>query len=198
MRELPPILLPEFTELEATVSSFSTVRVKKVSYSVPSVLKGTRVRLRVYEERIEVRSGSVLVDTLPRKPGTGYRIDYRHVVESLRRKPGAFSNCAYKDQLFPTEAFRLAHERLKEKFEERRADKEYVEILSLAAGEGEDRVSEALSELVAGGESFTMDSVKRALEIPVLVPKVERPAPSLSSYDNFLSMARSLTCLLIH
>ena len=104
-------------------------------------MKGSRVRLRVYEEKIEVRSGSVLVETLPRKPGTGYKVDYRHVIESLRRKPGAFANCKYKDQLFPTEHFRLAYERLRSDFEERRADKEYLEILSLAAGNGEEKVS---------------------------------------------------------
>jgi len=198
MRELPPTLLPAFTEMEAAVSSFSTVRVKKVAYSVPSRLKGSRVRLRIHEEKIEVYSGSVLVETLPRKPGTGYSINYRHVIESLRRKPGAFANCRYKDQLFPTERFRLAHERLRSDFEDRRADKEYLEILSLAAGNGEGKVSGILRDLLIGNVRFTMDAVKRALRVPLVIPPVEIAKPSLSSYDELLSMARRAICLLIH
>ena len=198
MRELPELLLPEYTEHDTTVSSFSTIRVKKVVYSVPSRLKGHKVRLHVYEERIEIRTGSTLLDTLTRKTGTGYRINYRHVIESLRRKPGAFANCRYKDQLFPSEMFSVAYERLQDEFDERRADKEYLEILSLAAGHGEEKVSNILADLLLKKRCFTMDTVKQALQIPVMIPIVKIPKPSLSSYDSFLDMARRVICLVIH
>jgi hypothetical protein len=35
---------------------------------------------------------------------TGYVVDYRHVICSLRRKPMALANLVYRDQLFPRSA----------------------------------------------------------------------------------------------
>ena len=188
MRELPEISLPEYLEEDKTVSSFGTIRVKKVTYSVPTRLKGYKVRVRVYEDRIEVFSGRNHIHTLPRKTGEGYSINYRHVIESLRRKPGAFANCRYKDQLFPNEVFYRVYERLKEQFNERLADKEYIEIVSLAAGHGEDKVSGILQELLSCEKLLTMDAVKHKLELPVSIPKVNRPAPVLSTYNEFLTL----------
>jgi len=95
MRELPEIRLPEYSEEDKTVSSFGTIRVKKVAYSVPSRLKGHKVRVRVYEDKLELFSGRKHIETLPRKTGVGYSVNYRHVIESFRRKPGAFANCRY-------------------------------------------------------------------------------------------------------
>ena len=198
MRELPDIFLPEYTEHETTVSSFSTVRVNKVVYSVPTSLKDKKVRLHVYENRIEIHVGRKLFETITRRTGTGYCVDYRHVIESLRRKPGAFANCRYKDQCFPSEIYRVAYERLGERFDDKRADKEYLEILGMAAEHGEDKVSDVLEELIRKKQGFTMDTVKQALDIEIVIPEVERPAPSLLSYDSFLNMARRVICLLIH
>ena len=198
MRELPEVLLPEYTEHDTTVSSFSTIRVKKVIYSVSPRLKGEKVRLHVYEDKIEIRTGSTLLETLAKKTGIGYHINYRHVIESLCRKPGAFANCRYKDQLFPTGAFSDAYEYLQSEFEERRADKEYLEILRMAAEHGEENVSNILADLLAEKKHFTMDTVKHALDIPFAVPEIERPDPSLSVYDSFLNTTGRTLCLPIH
>lgn len=190
MRELPEVRLPEYTEEDKTVSSFGTVRVKKVAYSVPTRLKGHKVRVRVYEDRIELFSGRKHIDTISRKTGVGYSVDYRHVIESFRRKPGAFANCRYKDQLFPNEVFLKVYERLQEQFDERLADKEYLEILNLAAGHGEDKVSDILRELISGKKRLIMDMVKEKLDLPVVIPELNRPAPALSSYDSLLSQVK--------
>jgi transposase len=198
MRELPEVRLPEYTEEEKTVSSFGMIRVKKIAYSVPSRLKGRRIRVRVHEDRIELFSGVNHIGTLERKTGCGYKVDYRDVIESLRRKPGAFANCRYKDQLFPSGIFSAAYEQLLEQFEERRADREYLEILYLAAGNGEDKVSGLLSAIIDEKIPFTMDTVKRKLNIQTPLPELHRPEPSLFSYDNLLTMARRVICLLIH
>jgi transposase len=198
MRELPEVRLPEFIEDHTTVSSFGTIRVKKMAYSVPSRLKGEKIRIRVYEDKIELFSGIKCIATIPRKPGTGYCIDYRHVIETLRRKPGAFANCRYKDQLFPSEIFSEAYEQLHSQFNERLADREYIEILYLAFSHGEDRVSDILSGLIDGKERFTMETVKQELDIPMPIPKINRAEPDLFSYDGLLSFARRAICLLIH
>jgi len=198
MRELPEHRVPEYTEDQTTVSSFGTIRVKKMAYSVSSRLKGCKIRLRVHEDRIELYSGVKRIYTLSRKPGSGYCIDYRHVIESLRRKPGAFANCRYKDQLFPSMIFSEAYEQLRERFSERVADREYVEILYLAFSHGEEKVSDILAVLTSGKKLFTVDTVKRHLDIPTKVPEIKRAAPALLSYDKLLTLARRAICLLIH
>ena len=198
MRELPEIRLPEFSEEHTTVNSFGTIRVKKMAYSVPPRLKNQKIRIHVYEDKIELFSGIKCIETIPRKPGTGYCIDYRHVIETLRRKPGAFANCRYKDQLFPSEIFSKAYEQLQNQFNERLADREYIEILYLAFSQGEDRVSDILSGLIDKKERFTMETVKQKLDIPMSIPKINRPKPGLSSYDGLLSFVRRAICLLIH
>ena len=190
MRELPEARLPVYTEEEKTVSTFGTIRVKKVAYSVPSRLKGHKIRVRVYEDRIELFSGRKHIDTLPRKTGCGYSVNYRHVIESLRRKPGAFANCRYKDQLFPNEIFSRTYERLRERFDEHLADREYIGILHLAAGNGEDKVSDILSDLLSEEKFFTMDMVKQKLDLPVSIPELNRPAPVLLSYDSLLTQGK--------
>ncbi len=124
--------------------------------------------------------------------GTGYCIDYRHVIKTLQRKPGAFANCQYKEQLFPQEVFLGTHEYLTAKYGERVGDREYLEILNLAAMEGEDRVANILRKILAKKDSLTPESVKLKLNIPMSLPIVEISQPELSTYDSLLTERRSL------
>ena len=131
-------------------------------------------------------SGRVHLLTLDRKKGTGYSIDYRHVIESLRRKPGAFANYRYKDQLFPTHALSMAYEYFVDKYNEHLASKEYLEILHLAAHNGEEKVSNIIIGILEKGEKLSIDAVKQKLNIPMNVPKVNMLIPSLAIYDRLL------------
>ena len=190
MRELPEIRLPEYIEEEKMVSSFGTVRVKKVAYSVPSRLKNCKVRVRVYEDRIMIFTGVKHLLTLNRKNGTGYCIDYRHVIKTLQRKPGAFANCHYKEQLFPQESFLGAYEYLTAKYGERVGDREYLEILNLAAMEGEDKVADILKEILSKKVQLTPENVKLKLNIPMSFPSVKISQPKFSTYDSLLTERR--------
>jgi|GEM_PF-2092484 len=58
--------------------------------------------------------------------------NYRHVVWSLVRKPGAFARCRYREELFPSLVFRRAYDALRDARAER-ADVDYLRILHLAA-----------------------------------------------------------------
>lgn len=49
--------LPEFKEVDAVVTSWSTIRIEHNTYSVPSRTIGHQVRVRVYERRLEVYLG---------------------------------------------------------------------------------------------------------------------------------------------
>src|SRR5208282_5629792 len=87
-------------------TSSSAFTLRKVFYSVPSRLIGHRLRVRLYDDRLECFQGSTPIVTLRRgRPPTNAKhdhvIDYRHVIHSLRRKPMALLNLVYRDQLFP-------------------------------------------------------------------------------------------------
>ena len=192
MRELPEIRLPEYTEEEKVVSSFGTIRVKKVAYSVHSRLKNSKVRVRIYEDKIMVFNRKNHLLTLKRKHGTGYSIDYRHVIRTLRRKPGAFANCQYKDQLFPQEVFSLTYESLRTKYGERVGDREYLEILNLAAMEGEDKVAGILQEIFQKNGVPSVESIKVKLNLPRSFPEVKISQPEFSMYDSLLTEKRAL------
>ncbi len=83
--------------LTARVSSRSTVEVRCVLYTVPSRLIGRQLELRLYHDRILGYLGNHQVVDLSRVRVTdpdkrrGRCINYRHVIEGLRRKPRAFS-----------------------------------------------------------------------------------------------------------
>jgi hypothetical protein len=108
-----------------------------VFYSVPSRLIGHRLRVHLYDDRLDGFQGTTLLFTLRRgRPDPsgkhGHVVDYRHVIHSLRRKPMALMNLVYRDQLFPRRAFSLAFEALLAALGERPACRAMVGILALA------------------------------------------------------------------
>src|SRR5262249_45047085 len=125
----------------------STVRVERNTYSVPARLIGEWVEARVGSEAVEVWYAQRVVERLPRLRGRHrHHIDYRHVIDWLVRKPGAFAQYKYQADLFPSSRFRLAYDLLVQR-QPARAAKEYLLILRLAAVEGEALVEAALAAL---------------------------------------------------
>lgn len=115
MRELSVRKLPEYVEEDVRVSDWSTVRVKHCAYSVPSRLIGEWVRVQIFEDKIEVRYADELQLACERLLGRNRRrIDYRHVIWSLVRKPGAFARYVYRDEMFPQLVFRKAYDAIQE------------------------------------------------------------------------------------
>lgn len=148
LRPLPPRRREDCQRVSVRVSPGSTIRVLRNTYSVHSRLIGENVEVRVFAEQLEVWYAQRKVETLPRLAGrTGHRIEYRHIIEWLVRKPGAFANYRYREDLFPTSQFRLAYDRLKEQHAPS-ADRQYLRILELSALEGESRVEAALRRLL--------------------------------------------------
>ncbi len=189
MRPLRVDRLPEFDLHEPTVSSWSTIRVDRNSYSVPSRLIGEKVKAKCYEDRIEVSYHGKPQMSVPRLSGrNGHRINYRHVIEWLVRKPGAFANYRYREDLFPTLNFRVAYDRLREGCSERVADIEYLRILKHAARTMECEVDTVLELLCGEG---TLPRWNTVLEFcprhAVTVPEVTVAPVDLSRYDLLLS-----------
>src|SRR6266566_429610 len=151
-------------------------------------LPARRVEARSYLDHVEVWYGQRKVEDLPRLRGRGkHRIDYRHIIEWLVRKPGAFENYRYQEDLFPTSRFRMAYDALKETTPSR-SSKEYVKILKLAAEAGEVQVDEALRELLERKAEtvITVESIGEVLAKLETIPPVtlvEVAPEDLASFD---------------
>jgi hypothetical protein len=94
---------------------------------------GTTLLVRVRSEVLEVYHATAHLLTIPRLLGTcQHRIDYRHVIWSLVRKPGAIAHYRFRDDLFPSLIFRRAYDALHAPGADH-ADRHYVRLLHLAA-----------------------------------------------------------------
>ena len=188
LRPLPSSPLPNYSTYRCVVRSWSTIHVSGRIYSVPSRLIGHEVEVRVHPDEVEVRYNDRTTTVMPRLRGSQlHHIDYRHVVWSLVRKPGAFARYRFREELFPTLTFRKAYDEIHRRRGDR-ADIEYVRILHLAASTMESQVDAALTALVESGSRCDYDDVK-ALVAPdkPSIPEVRIPVPTLDAYDELLA-----------
>jgi len=166
LRPLPVKKLDSFKKQESTVSRASTILVNHNIYSVYSRLIKEKVKVKVFAEDIEVWYAQKMVHKIPRLRGSSkHNIQYRHIIDSLIRKPGAFENYKYKEDMFPTTRFRMAYDGLLKYKTSRRAAKEYLAILNLAAKESESLVDEAIRILFSNGtQIIDFNAVKDIFE----------------------------------
>jgi len=183
---LPPGRLESYKRTRVRVGAGSEIRVDRNIYSIHSRLVGEKVDVRLYAEHLEVWCGGCVVERIPRLRGQGkHLINYRHVIDSLVRKPGAFENYKYREDMFPTSRFRMAYDALRQTTP-KRAAREYVQILELAARENESLVDDALRLLLEEDQAITLAAVKewvgrRETARPVTDVQVE--LTNLSSFD---------------
>ena len=191
LRNLPERCLESCTRLEVTVGRTSTIRVSNNSYSVESRLIGETLQVQLFADHLDLYYAQKRVDTLPRLRGKNrHLINYRHVIDQLQRKPGAFENYRYSEEMFPGSCFRAAYDDLKERHTQQVAAREYLKILALAAKESESAVKAALAEL-CGRQPITAQAVEQlvcAQQIPSPVTDVDIVAVDLASYDCLLCM----------
>ncbi len=189
LRPLPAARVPSYTVYRVKVRKWSTIRISNKTYSVPSRLRGHEVEVRQYANEIEVLYQGQCVERMPRlRGGREHRIDYRHVIWSLVRKPGAFARYRYREELFPTPVFREAYDALC-RFRGERADVDYVRTLHLAASTLECTVEQALRELLDGRVPFEYATIReRAAPAKPGVPELVTPeVPDLRVYDALLA-----------
>lgn len=187
---LPSSRIPDFTELETGVSRFSLVRAGGNAYSVPARLIGHRVTVRLYPDEVLVLFGGKEQERCPRLHGQDKtHVNYRHVIPSLVRKPGAFARYRWREALFPSLIFRRAYDALKEGRGER-ADAAYLKILELAATTMECDVEAALEILLDQGRPFDFREVQSLVEAlrpqPYQLEDLQPLMPCLNAYDDLL------------
>lgn len=194
LRPLPKSRLDVFRTLRVRVGPASTIRVLNNTYSVPSRLIGAEVEVRLDVEHLELWSGQRCLDRMPRLRGRAlHRIDYRHVIDWLVRKPGAFAHYRYRSDLFPTSRFRMAYDMLLGQMPER-ADREYLKLLALAAKQSEQGVDDALRMLIEASAPVSAAAVTELLQQSQALPKATAVtvAPvDLGVYDALLATSEA-------
>ena len=188
MEPLTVARLPAYSEERIKVTSWSTIRVKFNTYSVPSRLIGEKVKVRIYDDRLEVYFADVRQLVTDRLQGRKrHHIDYRHIIWWLVRKPGAFPRYRYREDLFPSLEFRRAYDALCEHRSPRKADIAYLRILHLAASTMEAHVQAGLELLLQDGQIPDFEVVKELVqpETPE-VPSLKAFVPQLSDYNVLL------------
>jgi hypothetical protein len=145
--------------------------------------------VRLYADHLEVWYAQRKVEKIPRLRGEGnHRIEYRHIIDWLVRKPGAFENYRYRDDLFPTSRFKMAYDHLKD-HDQSRAAREYLKILDLAAKQSQSGVDDALRWLMDQDQPISFEAVEVILMTNQSIPEVtevEIDAVDLSLYDSLL------------
>jgi hypothetical protein len=118
LRQLPQRRTSDYEEVRVTVTSSGGFILRRVFYSAPSRLIGHRLRVHLYDDRLECFLGATPMMTLRRgRPLSdnkgGHVVDYHHVIHALRKKPMALLNLVYRDQLFPRPSYVRAFELLR-------------------------------------------------------------------------------------
>jgi hypothetical protein len=189
LRRLPAARLEGYKRARVRVHAGSTIHVDRNTYSIDSRLIGERVDVRLYAEELEVWFAGKVVERIPRLRGQGkHRINYRHVIDWLVRKPGAFEDYRYREDLFPTSRFRMAYDALRETAPGH-AVCEYLQILELAARENEAMVDSALQALLEEEQAITVEAVRnwiRCRETARPTTEVLVEATDLSWFDILL------------
>lgn len=186
---LPSSAVPFYSEYQRKVSRNSCIQLGKQTYSVPSRLIGYQITVRAYPAELEIRYGSKFVERFPRLRGEGARrIDYRHIIDSLVRKPGAFARYKFREELFPSLTFRKTYDAMVD-WRGGRADVDYVRILDLAAKTMEVDVEAALEVMLEAGRPFDYGDVLElaAPREPASHAQVAELKPQLGEYDRLLS-----------
>ena len=198
LQPLPKYRACDYEILTARVSRYSTIDVRCVLYTVPSRLIGRQLELRLYHDRMTGYIGNQQVVELPRVRASskGKRrakcINYRHVIEGLRRKPRAFLYCTWRDDLLPNDHYRRLWQQIKESFELDSAAVLIVEALYIAATQDKAlAVANYLDEQLTDGR-LTLVGLRQHFQLLIgtQMPTVSVKQHDLSSYDQLLSPER--------
>ncbi len=193
LKPLPLRRSADYDELTVRVSRSSTTNVKHVVYSVPSRLVGQLLRVRLWDDRLSCYVGSSEVMSCPRvRPEKGKtrarRIDFRHVIDSLAKKPGAFCHATLRNDILPDDEWRRLWRRLCNHLEPDMAGRLMVHALKLAAGYDDiSVVAKGMEQMLNTPGNVDLHRLMRFLGIKEkALPVVNVKQHNLSSYEQLL------------
>jgi hypothetical protein len=193
LQPLPGQRTCDHEETIVTVTSSGGFMLKKVFYTVPSRLIGHRLRVRLYDDRLDLFIGGTSLMTLARGRADAagkhaHVVDYRHVIHALRRKPMALLGLVYRDQLFPRDAYRQTFDRLLERVPEKSACRLMVNLLALAHERGcEAELATLLAADLAAGQLPDLAALReRFAPDPAALPEIVVHLTPLTAYEALL------------
>lgn len=196
LQPLPRYRVADYEELVVRVSRFSTITVRCVLYTVPARLIGQQLSLRLYHDRLVGYLGQQVVVELARVRGAGSGslrrarvINYRHIIEGLRRKPRAFLYCTWQREILPTEQWRTLWQQVRERFEPDRAARLIVEALYIAAHQDKESAVATYLEAQLQANDLTFEGLQQQFGTlrSASVPHSTVEQHPLSDYDQLLS-----------
>lgn len=200
LRALPHYKTIDYTEVSATVSSSSTIDVKRVTYTVPSQLQHEVLRIRLYHDRLDCYLGAKQVCKLARvyppahSMSRGRQVNYQHVIHSLVKKPQAFRYSRFRDDLLPTPTYRKIWEHINQTMDSKQACKFIVGLLHLAATEN---CEQALGELVVRymmlKKPLQLAYFQNKFKSETIVPELVVSQHSLTSYEAFIPYGQEVS-----
>jgi hypothetical protein len=197
---LQPLPVQRFADYEPLVvraRSTSTIEVRSVTYSVPSRLISQQLTVHLRHDRLDLFLRTQFVETLPRlhrragESGPLRRIDFRHVIESLRRKPRALLRAQLQSDLLPGPRWQKLWRQLLAALHPDEAAKVMVDALHVAAKQDDlAGVERYLRRGLRSGE-VSLDGLRShyGLRPPrglAALPQLDIPEQKLCSYDEFL------------
>ena len=198
LKKLPERRSTDYEEASVVVTSSGGFVLRRVFYTVPSRLIGHRLRVRIYDERLECFLGGTPILSLRRgqppraSSKRAHVVDCRHVIHALRRKPMALLNLVYREQLFPRRAYARAFEALLAREGEKHACRATVELLTLAHERAcEAELAEAIEAVLNAGELPDPAQLRdRFKPDAAAIPEVTVESAPLSAYDELAVVAQ--------
>lgn len=195
LKGLPQRRTSDYEEVDARVTKFALIAVKSAVYSVPSRLVGHRLKVRLYEDRIEGYLAEHCVLEAPRLRRTTLNphprhVDFRHVLPALKRKPGALVRWRLRDAFFPRSEYARSWQHMLGRLPEHRAAKLMVGLLEIAADGGEVQLAHELASLVERDELPDLQALlARYRPRDAQLPTVNIVLPALAAYDALMEAA---------
>jgi len=194
LKPLPQYRVADYEVVSARVSCHSTIEVRCMLYTVPSRLIGRSLELHLYHDRIVGYLAHQVVVELPRIRSTDKQkrrarcINYRHVIEGLRRKPRAFLYCSWQQDLLPNDDYRQLWGHLKAHYDLDSAAVLMVEALYIAATQDKEAAVATYLHTQLETKALTLAGLQEHFQL------LQRPAikdvsvtqHELSSYDQLL------------
>jgi len=194
LQKLPSRRSCDYEEVAVRVTSSGGFTLRKVFYTVPSRLIGHQLRVRLYDDRLDVFIGATQLMTLPRgradaKGKHGHVVNYRHVISSLRKKPMALLGLVYREQLFPRAAYRRTFDLLQERLTPNKACRLMVDLLALAHERGcEAELATHLDADLDAGRLPDLAELRRCFAPdPASLPTVVVRLHPLAAYEGLLA-----------
>ncbi len=191
---LPLHRVPDYEVVSARVSCHSTITVRCMLYTVPSRLVGRKLELHLHQDRIVGYLNNHIVVELPRIRSTDKTkrrarcINYRHVVEALRRKPRALLYCTWQQELLPNDLYRQLWQQMQALYDPDTAALLMVEALYIAASQDKEAaVADYLAaQLAVSDLKLVCLQQQFGLLHSATIPEVNVTQHPLQDYDQLL------------